>query len=1016
MPMQWSVAQISFRGGIDTKTDKKGVINAKLLDLNNGLLDKFGKIRKRAGFSLIAGTPGLTLDGATPPVETHVMTHGNQLSRMYTVAGTASDGGSVWSYSEAVGSYAQSDSGYAGLFVDPLYDIGSAFSTSTPGATTEGMQQVFHGGVAMNDNIIVYAWGGYAAAYAVTVEKDTGVQIDSFTGNGSFSNAATSYRDTEVKCVNLGGTLGIIYLTDNNTLDLIVIGSDGQFGTEAGGTLLTGVIDTANDGNGVPFDVGTQADGTGILAYATGSGVVATRFNSSGLISPNLTVVTETITNNGQTYPLALSVAQSTGEVQVAWTITAATVIRVAGCEADMSGTTFAATTVETLPSSGICHAIGMTQDTSQAGAYLYYTTEETNVPKIRQSVVSSLGAVSGTGYTVHGYRLASKPFLYKSDSGRMIFAMSERKGWEHYALIHEGQLAGCIYPNGNGKPTIDSADPSTIAQITVDPNNPEHFYLPLARTTGFFTDTDVAETTMTGVRVDLSHRPEQVEFSGATVLASGLLYHYDGNVGNLTNVSEGVTELGFLEGPDLVAADLTVSNGSTNILANNATYSFKLIYEWTDNNGRTYRSAPSETATVSTGASDDDVTVVARTLHLTRKSAKIVLYRTEDGGSVFYRDRTVDNDTTAYSVSFDAGIADANLTDNQTLYTTGGVLENVFPPPSKHIAVHNGRLWLYDGIGSVFFSKKEVSTLGIQFADDHVIAVDRDRGPYFPVGMDDKVVFLSPNEIDYISGDGPNTLGQGIFSPLRDVASSVGCTNQESIIETDLGIFFESDKGIYLLSRDLQTAYVGADVEGFRDRSIVSALLVEDLDQALFGLSDNKTVLVYDLQVRQWSTLTLPTSAQYVFKWRGRLAYLGKNGNVYRQSDTTYCDNGIPYPLTVGTAWLKMTGPQGFNRIRRFAVLGEKKDGHKLRVNVYYDYDDTVAQTVVFDAKQGIPAGKDVLQFRARLSRQKCESIRFEFEDIDTLGNGEGYSISDLTIEAAQKSGINRLGERQAL
>lgn len=41
-------------GGIDTKTDEKNVLLGELLNLENGVFDKIGSIRKRNGFNLSA--------------------------------------------------------------------------------------------------------------------------------------------------------------------------------------------------------------------------------------------------------------------------------------------------------------------------------------------------------------------------------------------------------------------------------------------------------------------------------------------------------------------------------------------------------------------------------------------------------------------------------------------------------------------------------------------------------------------------------------------------------------------------------------------------------------------------------------------------------------------------------------------------------------------------------------------------------------------------------------------------
>jgi hypothetical protein len=56
MALQKQQVPVSFSGGIDTKTDDKQVLATKLLELENGIFTKKGKIQKRHGYDLLLQT------------------------------------------------------------------------------------------------------------------------------------------------------------------------------------------------------------------------------------------------------------------------------------------------------------------------------------------------------------------------------------------------------------------------------------------------------------------------------------------------------------------------------------------------------------------------------------------------------------------------------------------------------------------------------------------------------------------------------------------------------------------------------------------------------------------------------------------------------------------------------------------------------------------------------------------------------------------------------------------------
>ena len=78
------------------------------------------------------------------------------------------------------------------------------------------------------------------------------------------------------------------------------------------------------------------------------------------------------------------------------------------------------------------------------------------------------------------------------------------------------------------------------------------------------------------------------------------------------------------------------------------------------------------------------------------------------------------------------------------------------------------------------------------------------------------------------------------------------------------------------------------------------------------------------------------------------------------------------------------------------------------MTINVYYDYDDSsVVDTYTFTTGTAADAK---LEFRGHLSKQKCESIKFEIYDSDnSASTGDGFAIDHIALEIGLKKGVFR-------
>jgi hypothetical protein len=495
------------------------------------------------------------------------------------------------------------------------------------------------------------------------------------------------------------------------------------------------------------------------------------------------------------------------------------------------------------------------------------------------------------------------------------------------------------------------------------------------------------------------------------------------------------LTELGFNLYPEGISA---VSSNSTGSLTNSGVYRLTAVYEWIDGFGQIHQSAPDVKLTVTMGASDDTITVTIPTLRLTSKTgdradAKIVVYRSIDGGvEVLYRDNETTNDPTADTVTVVLTQSDASIQTKAILYTTGGVLENIAPPSASVVLKHKNRLFLAgleDG-NQIAYSKEFVSGEGVAFSDAFIIQVDPRGGPIKSLGvLDDKLIIFKEDRAFALTGDGPLDTGQqnDYVSPFL-VSGDTGCRQQESIAITPNGLIFKSDKGIYLLDRALGMQYIGAPVENFNALTVTSSTILEDINEVRFTTSDGQA-LVYNYFFDQWSTFTNYQAVSAINAF-GSYLHLRSDGQVRGETADAYLDAGGKIRMAIETSWLAFANLQGYQRIYRYAFLGDFVSNHVTKVKLAYDYEEAFTETVYFNVDTGLDltyygddpvygdstvyggTGSGVYQFSSKPRRQKCESMKFRIEDIDNqvLEGGGSFNLVGLTLEVGQKATINKM------
>lgn len=523
---------------------------------------------------------------------------------------------------------------------------------------------------------------------------------------------------------------------------------------------------------------------------------------------------------------------------------------------------------------------------------------------------------------------------------------------------------------------------------------------------------------------VDFNFKPMGVSIGDHLLISGGLISCYDG---------KSLTEINFWGEPVIGTATTgsSVPVASSGGSLADGTYSYIGVYEWKDDVGKTHRSQPSlpVSVTVSAGTGNAVVSMAFRTVEGSQKSdIKLVLYRTEDGGSVYYRLKTdfdqlpantPDTDKVYYTVT--DGQADASLISNTILYTEGGVLENEIPPGSTEITAFQNRYFLSNTTNGndIWFSHEDVAGAEPRFSSSLKIRYPDDANPVNGMGvLGDKLVAFQQNGYRFTYGDGPNEQGLGgQFARFQVVPTATGCKDPRSIVETPLGIMFKSSKGIYLMDTSLQSVEIGAPVDDSNDETVTSAVLLSNKDQIRFTTEDGN-ILVYDYSRRAWGEFT-NMDAYDACLWKGEnYVVLRKTGaDVFQEVSGTYQDDGTDYALSLETGWINFSSFVGIQRVRKLVFVGERESTHTLRVSVAYDFSSTYDHTVDIVPDTALDDGASgyyPYRIVVPLKRQKCQSVRFKLEELSPSSDYQALNISFVGLEVALKKGVSKIRAAQ--
>ena len=631
---------------------------------------------------------------------------------------------------------------------------------------------------------------------------------------------------------------------------------------------------------------------------------------------------------------------------------------------------------------------------------------------------------------------IVSRPF--SADGTVYIWALTDFKLQNQLIMIDaNGRAVARALTNGNAAPADSNSISLPTVASQVDSAGATNYYMAARRRAQLKFDANGNAYTSIGaalLNLKSQHPTTQaVTVGNSTYIGGAAPKLYDGR---------SLSELGFWFYSD--TPTLTVLPGAGSLSA--GTYTYALCFACYDNQGKIWRSPlvlvpPGNTQP--NGSSGASVTVAANAAvqisnitylqGSTKTNVFIEVYRTRANLTQLYKVTEINNTnqlnyiTTTYT---DAA-SDASLVGEQA-YTDGSTPSYISPPGFSYITATPNRVYgLCSETNEVWVSNLTTTTTPAQFLLGQTLQVPTLTSP--PTCMeilDGQLYVFTADAILNTNADGSylSQTNSVQFAPPRVLPVDAGCVAPASLLKTDMGLWYQSAKGITLLERTQQVNFVGDAVKNYTDT--ILGTLALPLQQQLRFVSSNQT-LVYDYVYNRWSVYTgqTPVSA---CRWLNSYVMCTSDGKIKQEIANTFTDDGVHFTRKVITPWIKPSGINGYARCWRFVILGEGRAPHTLQVRIAYQYDEAWIDTLQIASSAANPNGiygaglgtygktkaglygatpaSTAYQFEAVMPRQKATAFRFEITDISNSGSGEAAALTVLSLQCGVYGGLARL------
>lgn len=991
MALQKAPININFASGLETKTDKNQVPLGKFLALQNSVFDTVGRLTKRNGNAHITTLPNAD--------QTTLTTLNDNL---------LATGSNLYAFSADTNQWLnQGPVQPVRLDVAPLVRVSTSQQSQDSVTAANGLVCLVY-----IDNSLAY--------YQIS---------DSVTGQQIVKRTALPSTAVSPRTFLFGNYFVISYIDTSGSASLkalaISTAMPSVFGTVTVGTVTSSTFQG--------YDAVAYGDNLYFAWAATSTSINIAYLNPSFAVSAPVTLAAHTASL------MSVTADSSTNVIWLTFWDSGTTngfVTAYSQILAPIAATThqiITSASINQLTSVAANGTLTVIYDVANnyGGAIGAVPTDFLDIVTVPQA-----GSPSSATTILRSVGLASKAFIAPSGTIYMLVAYTSANQPSYFLIDSTGAVSMRLaYSNGGGY-IVGQVLPSV--SLLNDTYQISYLIKDFLATTNKGTNNptgtpSAAIYTQTGINLAKiainTFGQHSSEIANTLHLTGGQLWQYDG---------VRPVEHGFQVWPD----NVTVSPAATSGSITAGTYYYVFTYEWTDNQGNLHRSAPSiPVSQVTTGAISAN-TLTVPTLRLTYKvvpnPVRIVGYRWSVAQQVYYQFTSITspvvNDPTVDYVTITDTLSDLSILGQTLLYTTGGVIEDIAAPASIASTLYKNRLFLIDAEDQnlLWYSKIVIEAVPVEMSDLFTLYVAPTTGTQGSTGpctalaaMDDKLIVFKANAAYYVTGAGPDSTGaNNDFSDPIFITSSVGCSNQDSIVLMQNGLMFQSTgKGIWLLGRDLSTQYIGAPVEQYNANVVKSAQSIPGTNQVRFIL-DNGITLMYDYYMGQWGTFNNINAISSTL-YQGAQTYLNAQGLVYQETPGTYIDGSTPVLMSFTTAWANVAGLQGYERFYQLLLLGNYFTPFKLNVQLAYDYNPSNSQATIVtpdnfggvwgsNSVWGSPGGWGGVgqPFEARVfpQVQKCESFQVTVNELydPSYGTapGQGLSLSGLNLTVGIKKG----------
>lgn len=983
---------ISFTQGLDLKTDPKQIGLGKFLSLKNSVFNKSGLLQKRNGFGDLTALSASHLNTLT--------TFNGNLTAI---------GQSLYAFSQESDQWLNKGSIYsAQLETVPLVRTSSQQNTVDVAVNSEGLV------------CTVWEDSNTSSLYQI---------VDSLTGQVLISNGTIASGAKIPRVFNIGNYFVITFLisiTGTPHLQYIAVSTSDVTSVTAAVDLsvLVSSVSAGYDGQVISDNLYVAWNGS------DGGGAVRVTYIDSNLNQHATTAmagrncvtvsVCGDLTTINPTIWVSFNDSSNNG-----WTASFTNAL-VAGLAPTQIWTTITVINLTSLATNNINTIYYETSNVYSGGAV--------RSDYISKVTCTSVGVVGSPSVVVRSLALASKAFVLNST--RYMLGVYGGTLQPTYFLVDDSGnvVAKIAYSNGGGYPSDQILSNAIVNDSTVSIGYRfKDLLTSVNKEQSGAAGGIYSQTGINLANITISDAPMVTsEIASSLHLTGGFLWQYDGVK---------PVEHSFHLWPE----DVTVTTADTGGHLSAQIYFHQVVYEWTDSQGNLHRSAPSvpiESDLTGSGTSTNIITLQIPTLRLTYKTApnsvRLVVYRWSTANQQYYQSTSIAsptlNNPAVDTISYVDTLADSSIIGNALIYTTGGVVENIAAPACSGICMFKTRLMVIyaEDPNVIGYSKQVIENVPVEMSDLFTQYVAPTIGAQGSTGhtkvisaMDDKFLMFKRDAIYYMTGQGPDNAGaNNDFSDPVFITSTVGCSNAQSLAFIPQGLMFQSDKGIWLLGRDLSTQYIGAPVESLTDgATVLSALTIPETNQVRFTL-DTGVTLLYDYYYAQWGSFYgIPAISGCLYQ--NLHTILNSYGLIKQETPGFYLDGSNPVLMSFKTGWLNLNGVQGYERAYYFYLLGQYITPHKLNILIAYDYNSSPSQSDTIQPDNYSPVyGDDPIygssspyggapnkeQWRVFLRQQQCQAFQITFNEIYdatfgvTAGAGLTLSGIDLVIGAKKK------------